>query len=178
MKWLLMSVALLAQTVDRSRPPLVTSSTDGFTVRRLPGPVVSDGRAWIEAEPIIGVQSVRAANGGFTITLSAPNDQGDVERYRVQFTAAGGRAIALTDQFVSYVFVTRDSRWIFLEPLDAIDVRAWRRYNLSAAFGIQAYVSIRAVSADGRRLIVSRSDCAIDCRSIPDQYYEITIPAD
>ena len=64
-----------------------------------------------------------------------------------------------------------------MEPLIVVDVRQWRRYALYSAFGIEPYIGIRAISRDGRRLLVSRSECAFDCPNRPSSYFEVMLPS-
>jgi hypothetical protein len=162
---------------DRSKTPPVEPSSGGFTIRRLTGPVTVDGRTWIAVDPIFGPRTVTSANGRFTLSLDRPNDAGDVRRWRLQFDERGGGPVTLADA-VAYTYVTSDSRWIFVEPLDVVDVRTWRRYALSKALGIKQYAVPRAISADGRRLVISRRNCAFDCPGEPEEYYEIGFPDD
>lgn len=164
------------QAVDRSKPPPIVSSAEGFTIRRLDGPVVVDGRAWIAVDVVVGTHTIRAPNGQFWLSLAEPTDVGDVTRWRLVFTPPGGQSVALAPDVTSYMFVTRDSRWIFFEPIDVVDVTTWRRYRLSDALGVKPYVVPRAISADGRRLVISRGACPFDCREIPLEYYEIGFP--
>jgi hypothetical protein len=165
----------MTQGGDRSKAPPVEPSSGGFTIRRLAGPVTLDGRTWIAVDPIVGTMTVNSANGQFTLSLVAPNDEGDVRRWRLRFADRGGEAVTLAD-VVSYTYVTNDSRWILFEPIDVVDVRTWRRYGLSKAFGIAPYAGPRAISADGRRLIISRRDCPFDCPGEPVEYFEIGFP--
>lgn len=164
-----------AQTADRSTPPIAQAPTEGFTVRRLNGPVTIDGRSWIAAEPIYGSKTVRAPSGRFTLTFDEAKKLGDVVRWRLSY-AAGGPPILL-DPHVSYVYITPDSRWIVLEPIDVIDVTNWRRYALSKTFDVTPYIVIRAISADARRLYATRQPCPFDCRDLPNDHYEVTFPA-
>jgi hypothetical protein len=166
-----------AQGGNRSKPPAAQASAAGLAIRRLPGPVTVDGRQWVAATPIVGRQTVSAPNGQFTLTLDEPNAEGDVVRFRPLFTEDGRAPVQLTPDVVSYALITADSRWIVLEPLDVIDVASWRRYTLARVFDIQPYVSPQAISADGRRLVVSRRDCPFDCRDRPSEYYELELPA-
>jgi hypothetical protein len=159
----------------RAKPPLVETSAGGFTVRRLTAPVTIDGRNWIAAEAIIGSQAVRAPNGQFSLTLEDAKEPGDLVRFRLSYSA-GGPGIPL-DPHVTYAYITPDSRWIVLEPIDVIDVTNWRRYSLSKAFDVTPYVLTRAISADGRRLYVTRQPCPFDCRDLPNDHYEITFAA-
>jgi hypothetical protein len=115
---------------DRSKPPIAGVSAGGFTVRRLSGPVAIDGRTWLAIDPIFGPKTVPARNGEFTISLTGSIDEGDPGRSRLTLVERGGQPVALAAGPVSYAYVTDDSRWILFEPLEVIDVRAWRRYSL------------------------------------------------
>jgi hypothetical protein len=84
--------------------------------------------------------------------------------------------IRLVPEVTSFAFLTGDSRWIFLEPLDVVDVKTWRRYRLGQLFGISPYVVLLAMSADGQRLVLRQQKCAVDCRYSPDEYFEIRFP--
>jgi hypothetical protein len=161
---------------DRSKPPVGDASAGGFTVSRLPGPVTVDGRTWVAVDPIFGTRTVRAPNGEFTLSLTDPNEEGDVARFRLAFIERGAQPVTLTADPVSYAYVTNDSRWILFEPLEVIDVSAWRRYSLGKVFGISPYVVPMAIAPDGRRLIIRRQVCPFDCRELPDEYYEIGFP--
>jgi hypothetical protein len=165
----------VTQGGDRSKAPPVEPSSGGFTIRRLSGPVTVDGRMWIAVNPIVDTMTVNSANGQFTLSLVAPNDEGDVRRWRLLFAGRGGGPVTIAD-VVSYTYVTNDSRWIFFEPIDVVDVRTWRRYGLSKTFGIRPYAGPTAISADGRRLIISRRNCPFDCPSEPVEYFEIGFP--
>jgi hypothetical protein len=168
--------AAAAQTVDRSAPPVVQEAAPGFSVRRLPGPITIDGQNWIAVNPVVGIQTVFARSGEFALSFADPVDDGDVERFQLTLVDNGGRRVLLSQDAVSYVYVTPDSRWIFIEPLEVIDVRTWRRYRLSRLFGIDPYVLPEAISSDGRRVIIRRQMCAFDCQGSPVEYYEVGLP--
>jgi hypothetical protein len=72
--------------------------------------------------------------------------------------------------------VTPNGRYIITEPLYVLDVREWKQYALFEALQIQNYTNIEAISRDGKRLFISRRDCAIDCKDVPVEYYELTLP--
>jgi hypothetical protein len=55
--------------------------------------------------------------------------------------------------------------------------KALPAHSLSQAFNIEPYVLLRAISSDGRRLLVSRQDCPFDCRNTRNEYYEVGLPA-
>lgn len=57
-----------------------------------------------------------------------------------------------------------------------LDVREWKQYALFEALQISNYTHIEAISRDGQRLFISRRDCAIDCRDVQVEYYELTLP--
>lgn len=78
--------------------------------------------------------------------------------------------------FTGWVFVTPDGRYVITEPLYVLDVREWKQYALFRALQIPNYTNIEAISRDGRRLFISRRDCAIDCKDARVEYYELTLP--
>jgi hypothetical protein len=164
------------QRIDRSQPATVVTSEGGFTVRRLSSPIAVDGRAWIAVPGISSRQTVRAPNGQFTLTLEEASAD-DLVRFRIYFAEEGRPRVQLDPGGAVYASITSDSRWIFIDPIDIVDVRAWRRYNLSKLFNIDRYVIVRAISADGRRLFISRQPCQFDCQGLPNDYYEIAFPA-
>jgi hypothetical protein len=167
------TTAPAAALPDRSRPPPVVDSSGGFTMHRLDGPVKVDGQLWLPVNTIRGGQTVTAPNGWFTVSLTDPNDEGDIERYRAVFAWGNGDAISLVPDVTSFAFLTGDSRWIFLEPLDVVDLKTWRRYRLGQLFGMAPNMSLQAISADGMHLVVRHQKCAVDCRYSPDEYFEI-----
>ena len=79
--------------------------------------------------------------------------------------------------FTGWVFVTPDGRYIVTEPLYALDVRNWKQYALFEALKIPNYTTIEAISRDGKRLLISRRDCAMDCPEVRLEYYELTLPS-
>jgi hypothetical protein len=79
-------------------------------------------------------------------------------------------------RFTAWVFLTPDARYIITEPLYALDVRNWKQYALFEALKIRHYTTIDAISRDGRRLLVSRRDCAMDCKDVRVEYYELILP--
>ena len=167
----------IAQAVDRSSPPVAESTTGGFTIRRLYDAVTVDGREWIDVPVIWSGQVGAAANGEFSVSLRQSTGVGDFSRAPIVFERPGAPPVRLKPEVVAYAYITDDARWIFVEPLDVIDVSAWRRYSLSERFGIRPYAVLTAISADGRRLVFSRRDCPFDCPAdIEIEYYEIEIP--
>jgi len=170
------------QPIDRSKPPAVVSSTGGFTSRRLTALPDIDGRNWIAAAKVFGPARVSAPNGRFTLTLEAakPNeDTGDLAGFRLYFAEGPAAAVEIGPAFTNFVFVTGDSRWIITaQQFDAIDVVNWRKYSLREALHVDGFFDIRAVSADGRRLVIATQPCPFDCQNVPnrDPYYEIQLP--
>ena len=162
--------------VDRTKPPASAEPMDKFTVRRLTAAPSIDGRSWIAISQVSAAGTIAAPNGQFTLTLEEASSV-EVVRFRVAFSERGSGRVQLESPGVAYTFVTPDARWIISDPLDVIDVTAWRRYDLSKAFAIDPFVVLRAISSDGRRLFLSRQACPFDCRNIPDEYYEVGLPA-
>lgn len=148
--------------IDRSNPPSVVASAEGFTVRRLAEPVDIDGRTWIAIDSVSAAGPLRAPNGRFTLTLEeAKEHAGDVVRFRV-FFAEGARRIQLDPDVAAYAYISPDSRWIVSDPLEIVDVPNWRRYSLSKSFKISPYVVLKAISADGGRLFIARLGPRLD----------------
>ena len=162
---------------DRSKPPSAADAPAGFTVRRLSSPVAIDGRTWIAIETVSAAGRVRAPNARFTLMLEEAKDHaGDVVRFRIFFTESGGPRVQLDPGVAAYAYITPDSRWIVSDPLEVVDVRNWRKYSLSRSFKVDPYIVPRAISADGRRLFISRQPCPFDCQNIPHEYFEIGFP--
>ena len=158
------------------RPPVVDASASGFTIRRLAAPITVDGKAWIAANAIRKAGRLIAPNGQFSIELSDENDEGDIARWHVTYAGVGDEPVDLVPDVTGFAYITADSRWIFLEPLDVVDVQGWRRYRLGEQFSILPYVVLTAVSADGQHLVIGRQECAVDCRNWPEEFYEISLP--
>ena len=163
------------QQAARTRPIVTADSAGGFILRRLDGPIKPDVRTWIQAAAKFGPGTIEAPDGSFRLILDGLTEAGDVARFRATLRPATGLAAQLSEA-VAYALVSPDSRWIVLEPLEVLDVRAWRLYSLSKAFGVQPYVVPQFVSIDGRRLIVSRRACAFDCPEMPTEFFELTFP--
>lgn len=107
----------------------------------------------------------------------AKEHSGDVVRFRVSFTESGRGRVQLDPGLSAYAYISPDSRWIISEPLEVVDVLNWRRYSLSKSFKIGPYVVLKASSADGRRLFISRQACPFDRQHIPPEYFEIGLPS-
>lgn len=166
----------LPPPVDRSQPPTPAAPTAGFSLRRLSGPVTIDRATWFPPALVDGTAVASQSRPAFVLTLSDPNDKGDVRRWRARFTTRDSAPVTLAEA-TSYAHVTIDQRWIVLEPIDVIDVRQWRRYGLSQAYGVTPYVTLRATSGDRLRLVFSRRACAVDCPGTTEEYFELTLPA-
>ena len=176
---LITSPAAGAQRADQTRPPVTASGDDGFRVRQLPGPLTIDGHEWTEVNVVSGPVATTAQAPDRTFVLSfqpAGADTGDFERYQLYLQRGRTSPVRIDEGLTGWAYITPDSRFVFSEPLYVLDVRQWKRYRLFDTFGIENYISIAAVSSDGRRLYMSRVDCAIDCPDEPRQYYELTLP--
>lgn len=160
---------------DRANAP-VTFTASAITFERLAGPVTVDGRNWLAANVVWPGGRAVAPDGLFELTLVEVDDAGDVARGRPAFSARGSQPVLLTAEPVSYALISKDARWIFLEPLVAIRTDTWRRYELDLQYGLVPYVSPRAVSPDGRRIVFSRRDCAADCTGAATEYFVLTLP--
>jgi hypothetical protein len=165
-----------SQEPGRTRPIVTADSAGGFVLRRLDGPIAPDASTWIQAAPKFGPGTIEAPDRSFRLILDRLTEAGDVARFRATVRPAIGGLPALLPDATSYALVSPDSRWIVFEPLDVLDVRAWRLYRLSTAFGVQPYVVPQLASVDGRRLIVSRRACAFDCPEMPTEFFELTFP--
>jgi hypothetical protein len=168
-----------AKGTDESRPPVVIRGSGGFRARQLTAPPPINGREWIAVEVISGdlATTVQANDRTFSLRFrEAGADTGDFERYQLYLHRGRRAPVRIDDGFTGWVYVTPDSRYVFTEPLYVLDVREWKQYRLFGVLGIQNYTSIDAISRDGRRLVVSRSDCAFDCRDQRREYYELTLP--
>lgn len=181
---LLPLIIALASAVPRpqagtSGPPPLVHASGGFRARRLADAPAIDGRTWVAADVRTGPlpSTVHPANDEFTVTVAdAGEDTGDFVRYRLLLTRRGSAPVRIDNEFSAWVYVTPDSRYVFTEPLYVLDVQAWRQYALFEALGIPNYTSIEAISRDGRRLLISRRDCAMDCADRTREYYELTLP--
>jgi hypothetical protein len=171
--------AFTPQAIDRAVPPVETAGAGGFSAQRLPARVGIDGRAWTSVEVHTGQPEVlRPAGADYELRFSDADNSGDFERWAVTLQRPGNRPVSLTgERKTTFVYVTPDARYVFMEPLTVVDMKTWRRYSLDTALGIAPYVSIVALSRDGR-LFIERSSCAMDCsRRTDEEYFELKIPS-
>jgi hypothetical protein len=150
----------------------------GFTLRRIPGRPGIDGRAWMMVDVQTGQSPVyRPAGADYELRFNDADNTGDFERWSVTLERPGRPPVPLTARDkTSFVAVTPDARYIFVEPLFVIDVKTFRRYALHEAFGLQPYISIVATTRDGR-LFIERSSCTMDCsRRTDEEFFELTVP--
>jgi hypothetical protein len=159
----------------------ITAGPGGFSARRLSAvpPLVSQG--WQKANVFSGPppEAIAAPKGEFSLTFGDPGvDTGDFARYTLVLTRDKAAPVRIDQGFTGWAFVTPDGRYVFTEPLFALDVRASKQYALHDVLKIANYTSIVAVSTDGRRLLIARTDCPMDCRGAQVfEYYELTLPA-
>jgi hypothetical protein len=176
---MLSAAGFAPQAGERIAPPVDTAGPGGFTVRRLPGRPGIDGRAWMFVDVHTGRPPVfRPAGADYELRFTDPDNEGDFERWAVMLERPGRRPVSLTAGGKSgFAYVTPDARYVFTEPLILVDVKTWRRYALYAALGIKPYVTIVAISRDGRSLFIERRDCAQDCAGqTGEEYFELTLP--
>ena len=176
---ILTGTASPGQIHDITQPPPIVRAAGQFSARPLSRPPVIDGRAWVAAEVqwthAPGTVPLRGRT--FSLTSRDCGDHGgDFTRCQLLFRQGGGAPVRIDAGFTGWVFVTADGRYIITEPLYALDVRDWKQYALFEALKIPNYTTIEAVSRDGRRLLVSRRDCAMDCPAVRVEYYELTLP--
>jgi hypothetical protein len=168
-----------AQTADITKPPPILEVTAGAKATERSRPPAVDGRTWIAANvrhPLSG-DDIAVPTRAFSLTFRDWGDHGgDFERCQLFFQRGQGAPVRIHEGFTGWVFVTPDSRYIITEPLYVLDVREWRQYALFEALGIPNYTHIEAVSRDGKRLFLSRRDCAMDCRDQRVEYYALTLP--
>lgn len=166
---------------DITQPPPIVRSAGQFTARPLSQPPVIDGRAWAPAEvqPTYSPGTVPLRTRTFALTLRDCGDHGgDFTHCQLLFHRGRGTPVRIDAGFTGWVFVTPDGRYIITEPLYALDVRNWTQYALFEALRIPNYTRIEAIAGDGRRLLVARRDCAVDCREMRVEYYELILPPD
>jgi hypothetical protein len=169
----------VAQKQVVAQPPPVVNSAGQFTARRLRQPPAIDGREWIVAEVdrTASPGTVPLPTRAFSLILTDCGDHnGDFERCQLLFQRRGSARVRIDREFTGWVFVTPDARYVITEPLQVLDVREWKQYSLFETLGIRNYTNIEAISRDGKRLLISRRDCAIDCRDLRLEYYELTLP--
>jgi len=169
-----------AQIRDDTQPPPIVRSAGQFSARPLSQPPVIDGRTWIAAEvqPAYSPGTVPLRTRTFSLTLTDCGDHdGDFTRCELLFHRGRGAPVRIDAGFTGWVFVTPDARYVITEPLYALDVQHWKQYALFEALQIPNYTAIEAITRDGKRLMVSRRDCPMDCRGVVRvEYYELTMP--
>ena len=169
----------IAQDPDVTKPPPVLTSAGQFTAVRSSQPTVIDGRDWIaaEAEPTYSAGVVSLRTKVFSLTTEDCGDHGgDFERCRLLFHRGRATPVRIDAGYTGWVFVTPDARYVIQEPLYVLDVREWKQYALFDALEIRNYTTIYGISRDGKRLLISRKDCAMDCKNVLVQYYQLTLP--
>jgi hypothetical protein len=168
-----------AQEPPADQAPAALKSPGRFSATRLRGLPTIDGRAWIAANvhttPSPGAVRV-PPKAGFSLMLTDCGDHGDFVRCQLLFQRARTAAVRIDHTFTGWVFVTPDARYIVTEPLYVLDVREGKQYALFDALNIRNYTTIEAVSRDGRRLLISRRDCGMDCPQQQVEYYVLNLP--
>ena len=162
-----------------SQRPLTVSGAGGFTARRLAKPPIIDKKNWTSVEVTTGDVSTAVAppDLSYVLTFVDPGkDTGDFMRFELMFKRGTAPAVRIDDHLTGWAYVSPDGRYVFMEPLTVLDVARWRKYNLSEVLGISNYTSIEAISRDGKRLLISRVECAIDCPGEPVHYFELGFP--
>ena len=169
----------LAQSSDVTKPPPILKPAGQFSAAQLNRPPLIDGREWIAAnvQTTSSPGTVPVPTPAVSLTLRDCGDHGgDFERCQLLFQRGRATPIRIDAGFTGWVFVTPDGRYVVTEPLYVLDVREWKQYALFESLQIPNYTKIEAISRDGRRLFISRRDCAIDCKDARVEYYELTWP--
>jgi hypothetical protein len=175
---ILTGAAWPVQIRDITQPPPIVRSAGQFRARPLSQPPVIDGRAWSAAEvqPTYSPGSVPLRTRTFSLAAEDCGDHGDFTRCQLLFHRERDAPVQIHPGFTGWVFVTPDARYIITEPLYVLDVRNWKQYALFEALHIPNYTTIKAISRDSKRLVISRKDCAMDCPRAREEYYELTMP--
>jgi hypothetical protein len=172
----------IAQNPDRTKRPPLLNSAGRFSAVRLTHPPVIDGRAWIavETEPTFDPGVVPLRIRAFSLATEDCGDHdGDFQRCHLLFQRGRAAPVRIDLGYTGWVFVTPDARYIIQEPLYVLDVHEWKQYALFEALHIPNYTDIEAISRDGKRLFISRSDCPMDCKAVGGmrrEYYQLTLP--
>lgn len=168
----------VAQNPDVTKPPPILNAAGQFRAVRLTQPPVIDGGEWIavEAVPTFSDGVVPLRTTAFSLTTIDCGDIGDFVRCQLLFQRGRATPVRIDDGYTGWVFVTPDSRYIIQEPLYVLDVHEWKQYALFEALQIANYTKIEAISRDGKRLFISRRDCAMDCKDVRREYYQLTLP--
>jgi hypothetical protein len=167
----------VAQSSDVTRPPIIVEAAPQFGAAQLKRPPIIDGREWIAAnvETTSSPGPVSVQTKAFSLTVADCGDHGgDFDRCQLFFHRGGATPVRIDAGYTGWVFVTADGRYIVTEPLYVLDVREWKQYALSESLQIPNYTTIEAISRDGKRLLISRRDCVIDCSNLRVEYYELT----
>ena len=171
--------ASAAQNSDVTKPPPIVKAARSFSAVKLKQSPIIDGREWIAAtvEKTSSPGPVPVHTRAFSLTSRDCGDHGgDFDRCQLFFQGGRAAAVRIDAGFTGWVFVTPDARYIVTEPLYVLDVREWKQYALFDSLQIPNYTRIEAISRDGKRLLISRRDCAIDCANVRVEYYELTWP--
>ena len=172
-------VAGLCFAAGAPQRPLVVRGAGPFSATRVASPPPIDGKAWIAAtvHTVSDPGTIPARVKAFSLVAADCGDHGgDFQRCHLLLRRSAAAPVRIDTGLTGWVFVTPDGRYVITEPLDVLDVRAWKQYVLSDALGITNYTSIDAISRDGKRLLVSRTDCPMDCREQYFDYYVVRLP--
>lgn len=124
----------------------------------------ASGTQWMKPTGGASPKKVHSPNGAFTVTFqTVKEDTGDFERHRAHVTWNDGKQQLLNEETVGWAEISPDSKYVAIEPLTLIDVKAWRSFDISKELGIPNYISIHYWSRDGKSIILSQADCAMDC---------------
>jgi hypothetical protein len=173
---------LVASTTDRARPPLARDGKGPAKSATLIKKANLKEESARPSDPLKGPDWVETSatkvdqGTSDTIVLSSPNDrfhlrltestnnEGDVAAYLVTLTWKGDDKSRVSLGISTGTVISPDSRYIMLEPLQLIDVDAWKLYDLRKALKLkEGYFMVDRWTKDGKKILVHSVQCPYDC---------------
>jgi hypothetical protein len=155
------------------KPPPLEKTPIGFQKKELPSNPLERSQYWEKAQASEGTP-LNASNGEFSLKFGGSEPIGDLMRSIVVFEKRG-QSIQLTAA-VAWAYITPDSRYVIWEPLTILDVKAWKKYDVSEDIDIPNYVTIEGIGRDHKRLLISWVDGIYEGAIKNLKWYEITLP--
>lgn len=78
-------------------------------------------------------------------------------------TAKDGKKRPLSPNPVLWVFISPNEQYLGIDPLTLIDIDAWTSYDFAGALKTLGLIQVHLWSIDGKSLIFSETECAVDC---------------
>ena len=101
-------------------------------------------------------------------------DSGDLVRYKYTLSQEGKKT-TLGDGPLAWVHISKDERFIFYEPLVAIDTKTWSTKDIAKTMNKSGYFKLLKYSPSLKKIIVAQFDCTVDCPKT-DKYVIWEIP--